>query len=345
MVSSGEPVKPVKPDKPSQEDACADECVYEEVVDDVVEAVEANEAADNTDRISQADPDEVMVVDLTDVEPTVEPVEAPREVAKYGLLIGINYTGTNNALNGCINDILNLKHRLVTDKYFSEDDLVLMCDHYIGGLYPTGANILMQMEKLVQFANNNKDKDVHLFLSYSGHGYYVPDLDGDEGKGVNGKDQVICPVDCDTKGVISDDQLNRLLISRLPSNATLVVLMDCCHSGSILDLKYRYNIDTNKTDITSKMTASQCRVVMISGCRDDQTSADATIRDEVDDRMEAQGAMTAAWLSNYKERISYKELVVNMRKWLKDRRYTQVPQLSSGIMIDVDGRYMLESFN
>jgi hypothetical protein len=67
-------------------------------------------------------------------------------------------------------------------------------------------------------------------------------------------------------------------------------------------------------------------VTMFSGCRDDQTSADATIGGE------AQGAMTWAFLATLQERpnISYIDALNETRKKLKASKYSQQPQLSVG---------------
>jgi hypothetical protein len=39
-------------------------------------------------------------------------------------------------------------------------------------------------------------------------------------------------------GMITDDELFKLLIAPLPAGVELTVIMDCCHSGSILDLPF-----------------------------------------------------------------------------------------------------------
>ena len=55
-----------------------------------------------------------------------------------------------------------------------------------------------------------------------------------------------------------------------------------------------------------------------------------------------------AWydfMQSYYDGITYKELINNMRKWLKNNRYTQVPQLSSGKELNLDEKYLLSFFN
>lgn len=88
-----------------------------------------------------------------------------------------------------------------------------------------------------------------------------------------------------------------------------------------------------------------CEVVSLSGCRDNQTSADAWEHDPHQNRNEAQGAMTASLIANYRDGISYNELVRGMRTWLRNKKYAQVPQLTSGKLVDVDAPFILGQFN
>jgi Caspase domain len=64
--------------------------------------------------------------------------------------------------------------------------------------------------------------------------------DDDRGEEEDGYDETIVPVDYDSAGQIRDDDLYQNLVCALPSGAHLVALMDCCHSGSVLDLPYKY---------------------------------------------------------------------------------------------------------
>jgi hypothetical protein len=45
-------------------------------------------------------------------------------------------------------------------------------------------------------------------------------------------------LDFQEQGMITDDELFKLLIAPLPEGCELTVVMDCCHSGSILDLPF-----------------------------------------------------------------------------------------------------------
>jgi uncharacterized caspase-like protein len=209
-------------------------------------------------------------------------------------------------------------------------------------LYPTRENIIAQLRELISLANSNSDKTVLLFLSYSGHGSYVRDTNGDE---ADGRDEVLCPVDCDTKGYITDDTLKSYFVYKLPKNVKLVALIDACHSGTVMDLKYDYKINKlNTYSIHGSMFPTQCNIVMISGCRDNQTSSDAYLKDNKTGSYEYQGAMTAAFLANYKKGISSYDLIVKMRKWLKENGFDQIPQLSSGKQIETKNKFLLGYF-
>lgn len=77
---------------------------------------------------------------------------------------------------------------------------------------------------------------------YSGHGTKVPDLNGDED---DGYDEALVPLDFDRSGVILDDDLYEIFVKGLPPGVHVVALMDCCHSGTVLDLPYIFKADGN----------------------------------------------------------------------------------------------------
>ena len=78
------------------------------------------------------------------------------------------------------------------------------------------------------------------FFHYSGHGGQVKDPTGMRPSGIL---DTICPVDFQERGQINSDTLHDHLVSRLPPNSTLFVILDCCHSGSALELPYVYRSD------------------------------------------------------------------------------------------------------
>ena len=98
---------------------------------------------------------------------------------------------------------------------------------------PTRAAILQAYRHVVAVSKPGDS----IFLHYSGHGTKVKDLNGDED---DGYDEAIMPVDYKKSGIIIDDELNDLIVKRLPAGIHVVALYDCCHSGTVLDLPYEY---------------------------------------------------------------------------------------------------------
>lgn len=254
---------------------------------------------------------------------------------KLALLIGINYTRTAYALAGCINDALNVGKILGVMGY---DCTYLLDDGTCRP--PTRNNILAACKQLV----SNAKRGDSLFFHYSGHGTHTIDRDGDED---DGRDEAICPL---SGGNITDDELRHVLTDRLPIGSNLFMLLDCCHSGTGADLRYNYDNTAKyngggRTPVEFDATHWTCNaarrlnarrldtktaVVCISGCRDNQTSADTVFDDQ------ACGAMTAAFLKAWEKhatadnRVDVLLLCNYMTGMLKCYGYGQIPQLSLG---------------
>lgn len=151
------------------------------------------------------------------------------------MLIGINYFGQANKLNGCINDVTNMSTFLHERFGYRREDMVILTDDQRNPMsIPTKANILRAMHWLV------KDAQPHdsLFIHFSGHGGRTPDLDGDEDDGF---DDVIYPVDYQSAGHIVDDDMHAIMVRPLRPGVRLTAIFDSCHSGTALDLPYVYS--------------------------------------------------------------------------------------------------------
>lgn len=190
-----------------------------------------------------------------------------------------------------------------------------------------------------------------LFFHYSGHGSQVIDTSGDEEDGL---DETICPVDFKNSGQITDDEIRQILVLGLPYGVHLTSLMDCCHSGTGMDLPFMFtassqssystcpmktNFNKRHSNYNSTIEQSMGDVVLFSGCRDDQTSADTTIG------LISGGAMTNAFISSLKQNRnpSYIQLLYSMRSNLTTgpHTYTQIPQLSSEKPMDMNQLFVL----
>jgi len=256
---------------------------------------------------------------------------------KKALLIGINYIGTRCQLNGCINDVMNIKTFLLAEQGYSEENIRVLIETDEDPVNkPTRANILSCIDELVK----DNTSESQFFVHYSGHGGYVRDVSGDE---EDGKDETLCPLDYATAGEIIDDELRKRLVDPLVKGAKLTALFDCCHSGTSLDLRYNYKLYNN----TSKKfefsiisdehyQISKGTAILFSGCLDAQTSADSF------ENGIYQGALSYSFLESYKalnikgKRPSYKRFMKYLLKFIKGRGYSQTPQISSGKFLNID---------
>ncbi|CEL56691.1 Metacaspase-1 OS=Sclerotinia sclerotiorum (strain ATCC 18683 / 1980 / Ss-1) GN=casA PE=3 SV=1 [Rhizoctonia solani AG-1 IB] len=184
---------------------------------------------------------------------------------KRALIVGIEYfegqlfeDGTSMYLAGChadANDVLDLLR--INGEYNSRDVRVLAD---VPGLpdsqRPTRENIINGLLWLSEGCRSGDRR----FFHYAGHGTQVQDKDGDE---EDGYDEAIQPVDWATKyqrddeGLIIDDEFRDLLVDPLPSNCTLTAVVDCCHSGTILDMEQ----ETRAVPIRSQTISSMTRGV------------------------------------------------------------------------------------
>lgn len=248
---------------------------------------------------------------------------------KFALVIGINYNDTHSQLLGCINDANHLKNFLTTKGGYLPSNILMLADDNIN-IQPTKQNILDAFNVLVNKATNEGFNE--LWISYSGHGSYVTDTNSDE---TDGRDEVICPVDYKSAGMISDDYIYDNFVCKLPDTCTLFSLMDCCHSGTVYDLPYLYTTSLVTNNTKNSHVAKICS---ISGCRDDQTSADAFFNNRYE------GAMTWGFLNamnNANYNIKLVDLCNNMRVLLSTQ-FTQVPQLAMSSK-DLFDQYLMSS--
>jgi len=153
--------------------------------------------------------------------------------ARRAILIGINYVGQEGQLSGCHNDVKNIKRFLIKEQGFQEKDMLILMDdgeHHA----PTRRNILDAFTEITKYSNNG---DV-VFVHYSGHGGRVKDTSGDE---ADGYDETLIPIDYKTSSQILDDDVFKILVKPMRKGVNVTVLMDCCHSGTALDLPFEMN--------------------------------------------------------------------------------------------------------
>ena len=231
------------------------------------------------------------------------------------VLFGLNYDHIPDAkLRGCENDVKNLSGLLT-------NELNIDCNCYIKKEDTTYDNIVKVLYNLA--IDSYKDNLEFAFISYSGHGTYVNDNNGDE---KDGKDEGLVPSDFKTKGILIDDILQDIISSFNP-NTKIVILVDACHSGTMIDIKYRW-VTRNSVTLENIACNIKSRVMYISGCRDDQTSMDAL---NVSGNEEYTGALTSCFLTAVQKTSDNNifSILDYTRELLKNKGFEQYPCLSS----------------
>jgi metacaspase-1 len=265
-------------------------------------------------------------------------------MAKRAFLVGINrYQIAGADLRGCVNDVKDLSAALVEFHGFKKSDITVVTD-----LAATKKAMQAGIKALLR---DSKKGDVAL-VHYSGHGSHVPDDNQDE---ADGRDEILCPSDLNWDDPLRDDWL-RTTLDSVRTGVNLTVIMDCCHSGTntraILPpdapIKERYlpspsslkAVESRRSipkKVTSELRGSprasrkardivkaELPEVLITGCRDTQTSADAFINGKFN------GALTFALVDAIRKgrgRLTYRQLHDRAAAVLKTRKFEQVPQL------------------
>lgn len=319
-----------------------------------------------------------------------QPQQPARQGRRKALLVGINYFGQKSELKGCINDVQNIYRFLIQYGFLYQnvrspsDQLIILSDDQRDANYrPTKQNIVNGLKWLVGGAHPGDS----LFFHYSGHGGLIKDRDGDE---ADGYDSCLYPVDHQQAGPLIDDEIHAICVKYLPPGVRLTVILDCCHSGTGMDLPYVYNHDgslkkyspfkqieselkttgkkmlmggggvgsaiglvtgamnilgslgqsggSKAEKIAQETRTANADVILFSGCKDSQTSADTNVGG-----FGATGAMSYAFIQAMQKvgahasrpTLTYLKLLEIVRGILHEK-YSQKPQLSTGHPMDMN---------
>jgi hypothetical protein len=269
---------------------------------------------------------------------------------KKALFVGINKFANYSqfTLNGCVNDAKDMAALYKDLLGFKSTEMSVLTD-----AQATKAKIMTRLNAMVAAAKAGKLN--HLVFSLSSHGTQMNDSSGDE---PDGKDEAFVPHDIaekdgawDPAHIISDDELHDLFV-QLPANVLLEVYLDTCHSGTglrgaefglhaprarfIAPPEHEFGTKfasvrgftlsravAGKKDVASVEKAAGANQVLWSGCKADQTSADAYFSGRYN------GAFTYYLVKVVREsqnELSRKETVSRMRKLMKTG-FAQSPQL------------------
>lgn len=224
---------------------------------------------------------------------------------KVALLFGINdYPGGgNNDLNGCLNDLALAESKLMGFQIRKFENSQV-----------TKANFIQQ----VNYAISNSVVGDVIYIHYSGHGTYVEDKNGDE---LDGYDEALYLYD----GPLIDDTLNDALRAT-PEGVTVVLLLDSCFSGTATRGLAKGRFMHPKFDKVPHLRVKRkfydyMSWVVISGCGENQTSADALINGKY------HGAFSYYAMNTLLGSMTYKTWFDKIRQYLPSRDFDQAPTL------------------
>jgi hypothetical protein len=294
---------------------------------------------------------------------------------RKALLIGINYFGQRGQLRGCINDVKNMSGYLNQHFGYKREDMVLLTDDQQNPMsQPTKANILRAMHWLVKEAQPNdslffhysghggqtKDLDgdeedgydeVIYPVDFRTAGHIVDDemhriMVNTLKPGVrltaifdscHSGSALDLPYIYSTQGLLKEPNLAKEAGQGLLGIVSSYARGDIggIASGALgLFKKAVSGDDVYQKNLRTK--TSPADVIMWSGSKDSQTSADASISGQ------ATGAMSYAFISALKKnpQQSYVELLNSIREELEGK-YDQKPQLSSSHPLNVNLLYVM----
>ncbi|KAJ1296824.1 hypothetical protein BS78_01G332300 [Paspalum vaginatum] len=274
---------------------------------------------------------------------------------KRALLVGVSYRGTAYELKGTVNDVKEMRRLLCSRFGFPGDCILELTENESEpSRVPTRQSLLLAMRWLVEGSRSGDS----LVFHFSGHGVQKLDMNDDE---VDGDDEALCPVDFERSGKILDDEINGTIVRPLGRGVKLHAIVDTCHSGTILDLPYlcrlsrtgywQWENHCRPSGMSNRTNGGLA--ISISGCSDDQKSADASGFPE----SSSIGAMTDSFIKAVEAEpgTTYGRLLSAMRarirdgqgsrrlpgrlgsfvRWMIPSSGVQEPQLCSSEMFDI----------
>lgn len=214
------------------------------------------------------------------------------------LLIGLSYDNipdsTLPVLAGPPHDLKHLETVLRLLK-LKDIDVVTDVNDWTQG---TRANIT---NKMVNICKRSRDENLDFLLIYfSGHGTRInvpmaedptarPPLDENleyapgqsqpfSNNLTTGLDEGIAGTDYAVNGPLLDNTI-RTILSQVNASTTLLVIFDCCNSGTMCDLQYEYYTAERRLINNNAKPIKGKNIISLSGCMDQQLSSELGLDD------------------------------------------------------------------
>jgi len=245
-------------------------------------------------------------------------------MARLALVVGNNYSGSQNALRGCVNDAKSVQ-AFLTKNGFS-----------INALYDQNAikhAVVYAIKSLAGRAVAGDD----VFVYFSGHGGSIPDQNGDE---EDGRDETylchdsLVPSRNPSKDLV-DDELHALSCL-FKADVRVLFVSDSCHSGTVLDLPLSYRLSGTSLQYTTngRVSSPAAKVILISGCQDNQYSMESFIDGKVC------GVMTSHLIKIASPALPMSTIYRNLVASITRDGYDQIPLLSTSKGVNVDASWL-----
>lgn len=246
-----------------------------------------------------------------------QPDPMPEGVGNLVLRFAINnYPGSSSDLNGCINDLKDVKTFIsavfpgkFTYEEFKDSEV-------------TRQKFRDEVKNHILAAVSG-DK---ILIHYSGHGTYGYDADHDE---ADGYDEALYLYD----GPFWDDEF-RLILDLIPDGVDVIIALDSCFSFGATKNSPKYiknkfvkiqDIKPNAKKRKSILRGDDVNYVLYSGCQERQTSADAYINGRYN------GAFTYYWLRALSDTKTYMQWGTDTQALIKaTKEYEQIPGILMG---------------
>lgn len=295
---------------------------------------------------------------------------------KKALIVGINYIGTSNELRGCINDAHNMRRFLVSNGYPEENIVMLTDDQRDYVRIPTRENMIRAMQWLVKDARPGDSLFFHYSghggqeddldgdeadgmddciypVDFKQTGSIIDDVMHDiMVKPLPAGCRLTALFDSCHSGTAldlpfiyraQDGGIKEYNVWKESGGDALNILMgyasrntsEMLSGAKSIYKRFTANSSSNRDEIVKKKM-SAADVIMFSGCKDSQTSADAQ------EAGSFTGALSWAFIQvlTQNQVQSYLTMLQNLRTVLATK-YTQKPQLSSSHQIDPNLRFII----
>ncbi|KAH9058348.1 peptidase C14 [Lactarius vividus] len=263
---------------------------------------------------------------------------------KKALLVGIDYSTHPNhsyRLKWCVYDAREIALFLHESFDFEWGNMQILTDDQPGNL-PSKANILAAMRWLVEGARTGDN----LFFYFSGHAIQVKDTNGDEPDVFH---ECICALDYinggnsppsqTTPGIISGHVMHDIMVKPLPRGCRLTAVLDCGHSGKLLDLPFIYDrrgrLKSSYDPNFIQQKSSLADVISLSACKVNENafelpSGGSALRKAFVEYMTSSGSGGTCL-----------DIIRSLRAYMNTIGFRQRPQLSSSHQIDVNQPFII----